>query len=225
MTRSTVRAVALALLVALAAAPQASAAPTARLKAKVEVDRFIAGKDGIRALGYATAKVGQRHRTRRVVMKVKKGQRCSVLSLSIKRLDLKLLGLNLTTSAINLRVRGDSRRSLGKLFCRLSRQISLGGLGKKARRAVRSLNEGLGERRMPTVGFSGLVEGRQAQSEYQVCEVLDLVIGPVNLDLLGLLVDLYGPNKNAPVRAVVTADPNRGILGERFCELAGGPQT
>jgi hypothetical protein len=229
MNRSTVRALLLAAALGAVTAPAASAAsdgPSARLKAQVEIDRFIVGKDGVRALGYATTDVGRFHKTRRVKLRVKKTSLCSVIDVSIKRLDLKLLGLNLSTSAINLQVKGNPHRSLGRLFCRLSRRISLNGAGTRGTRSVvRSLNRRLESRKMPTVGFSGTVTRQQTQSEYAPCEVLDLVIGPIHIDLIGLIVDLYGPTKNDPVTAIVTADPNRGVLGEKFCELAGGPQV
>ncbi len=210
------------LAVSAPAAAGATKEPTARISAKVQVDKFVVGKDGIRALGYASTKVGENNSKRRVVLEVKKGVRCSVLSLSIERLDLRLLGLNLTTSAINLDVSGDSRRTLGRLFCKLSKQLRLDQIRKKATRStVRSLNSALDHRGMPAVGFSGRITGRQSQTAYAPCEVLNLVIGPVNVDLIGLLVDLYGKTKKDPITAIVTADPSRGILGERFCELAG----
>lgn len=224
MIQTPIRALAAAALLLVLAVPAAHAAdrPTARISAKVKVDQFVVGKDGIRALGYASTKVGENNSRRRVVLEVKKGSRCSVLSLSIEKLDLRLLGLNLSTSAINLDVKGDSKRTLGRLFCRLSRQLSLDGIRKKAtRKTVRSLNSALDRRGMPAVGFSGRITGRQSQSAYAPCEVLNLVIGPINVDLIGLLVDLYGKTKKDPITAIVTADPNRGILGERFCELAG----
>ena len=55
------------------------------------------------------------------------------------------------------------------------------------------------------------------------CEVLDLLVGPLHLDLLGLVVDLYGPSLTEAVRVLVTADPNGGELGRTFCEVAAQP--
>jgi hypothetical protein len=46
------------------------------------------------------------------------------------------------------------------------------------------------------------------------CEVLNLVLGPLHLDLLGLIVDL---NK---IQLHITANPV-GTLGTLFCQLAG----
>ena len=57
------------------------------------------------------------------------------------------------------------------------------------------------------------------------CEVLDLFLGPLHLDLLGLVVDLYGATPKDAVRVHITADPNGGVLGSTFCELADGSQA
>jgi hypothetical protein len=48
------------------------------------------------------------------------------------------------------------------------------------------------------------------------CEVLTLVLGPLHLELLGLVVDL---NR---VVLTITADPSGGILGDLLCALADG---
>ena len=44
--------------------------------------------------------------------------------LNLQQLDLQLLGLNLHTSAINLKITGRSSQSLGALFCELSNTSS-----------------------------------------------------------------------------------------------------
>ncbi|MDT5095012.1 MAG: hypothetical protein QOH60_4375 [Mycobacterium sp.] len=48
------------------------------------------------------------------------------------------------------------------------------------------------------------------------CQVLNLVLGPLDLSLLGLNVHLDQVTLN------VTADPSGGILGQLLCSLAGG---
>jgi hypothetical protein len=55
------------------------------------------------------------------------------------------------------------------------------------------------------------------------CRVLNLILGPLDLNLLGLVVELYGPSRNAPVTLVITSLPGRGVLGDTFCQLSGGP--
>jgi hypothetical protein len=49
--------------------------------------------------------------------------------------------------------------------------------------------------------------------------VLDLVVGPLNLQLLGLVVDL---NR---VHLTITATRGSGVLGDTFCKLADNTTT
>jgi hypothetical protein len=51
------------------------------------------------------------------------------------------------------------------------------------------------------------------------CTVLDLTLGPLDLNLLGLMVHL------SQVHLMITADPNGGLLGSLLCSLAGGAPT
>jgi hypothetical protein len=53
------------------------------------------------------------------------------------------------------------------------------------------------------------------------CQVLDVILGPLHLDLLGLNVDLYGKTKSDPVEITITAQPGQGLLGDVLCSLAG----
>ena len=48
------------------------------------------------------------------------------------------------------------------------------------------------------------------------CEVLELTLGPLDLNLLGLQVHLD------QVHLLITADPSGGLLGQLLCSLAGG---
>lgn len=56
----------------------------------------------------------------------------------------------------------------------------------------------------------------QLASQQAVCDVLNLVLGPLHLELLGLIVDLNQVVLN------ITADPAGGLLGGLLCALAGG---
>lgn len=47
------------------------------------------------------------------------------------------------------------------------------------------------------------------------CEVLTLVLGPLHLELLGLVLDLN------QVVLTITGDPSGGLLGQLLCALAG----
>jgi len=67
----------------------------------------------------------------------------------------------------------------------------------------------------PTRNTSSAYSTRAIQAD---CQVLHLILGPLHLDLLGLIVDL---NK---VALDIFAIPGT-TLGDLFCELVGGPPT
>ncbi len=64
----------------------------------------------------------------------------------------------------------------------------------------------------PTFGATGLATASQAE----LCQVLDLTLGPLDLNLLGLIVHLD------EVHLDIDADPAGGLLGSLLCSLAGG---
>jgi hypothetical protein len=53
------------------------------------------------------------------------------------------------------------------------------------------------------------------------CEVLDVVLGPLTLKLLGVTVKLNDCAHDA-VEVCVSATAGEGLLGELLCALAGG---
>ena len=68
------------------------------------------------------------------------------------------------------------------------------------------------------VQFSGSAPAAAAAGEIviqQTCDVLNLVLGPLHLNLLGLIIDLN------QVVLDITADPAGGLLGGLLCALAG----
>jgi hypothetical protein len=68
----------------------------------------------------------------------------------------------------------------------------------------------------------GTDEGASAAQATQTCQVLNLTLGPLDLNLLGLVVQLYGPSRNQPVTLTITATRGGGVLGDLFCSL-GAP--
>jgi hypothetical protein len=59
-----------------------------------------------------------------------------------------------------------------------------------------------------------------AQTSQATCQVLHLVLGPINLNLLGLRITLGGgPNANLPIVLDITAVRGGGILGDLLCGL------
>jgi len=211
------------------AAPAAEPATPAMLAVDVQVDRFARRGGEVVAHGSATARqtttgaqIPVTERRDVTVQVARTSSSCRVLSLELKDLYLQLLGLQVDASEINLHITG--RRSggaLGTLFCRLASGLKLRNpIATKA--AVRSLNRRLARHPMRIVAFRAPLQptAQPRQAAPGTCEVLDLLLGPLNLDLLGLVVDLYGPSTTEPVRVHVIADPAKGILGQTFCRLA-----
>jgi hypothetical protein len=90
--------------------------------------------------------------------------------------------------------RGDKVLAVGKLTGRLKhRRVSRTGV------------------RIPVTGFA---DQGAAQSSQLVCRVLTLTLGPLDLNLLGLRVQLNQVNLR------VTAIPGGGLLGDLLCGLS-----
>jgi hypothetical protein len=101
---------------------------------------------------------------------------------------------------------------LGQLFCSLARAKVRTSQARAAARVNQELRK---TGRLRPIAFSVPVTAVAAQAP--TCQVLDLVLGPLNVNLLGLLVDLNRVHLN------VTANPAGGVLGRLFCGLANTP--
>ena len=136
-----------------------------------------------------------------------------MLTLTLDELKLSLLGLNVDLSKVDLRVTGQRGGGvLGSLFCKLANAR----VKTSTRAAVRRLNARLSKEPIRPIAFSVPLSPRSVSSSATVptCPVLNLILGPLHLDLLGLVVDL---NK---VNLVITATPGGGALGDLFCTLS-----
>jgi hypothetical protein len=231
----------LALLVPVAAADARTSA--SRDKGKVTVDvqikRFAVVDRKIVARGVLTSRVegaGQSEAARKRVTFAVDAQRgrCHVLTLTLDDLQLDLLGLRVDLSEVNLRIfavrRGEGSGVLGRLFCALSRSTIRLGRGSSAARAekiVASLNTRLKHKPMRAFRATARLsadDGARAAQAAPSCRVLNLILGPLDLNLLGLVVELFGPNRNAPITLTITSFPGQGVLGDLFCSLSGGPR-
>ena len=209
----------------------------------VKINRFALSGRNVVAHGVLTSRVegaGQSQLARKRVTLAVAAQagRCHVLTLTLDDLQLDLLGLRVDLSEVNLRIfavrRGEGSGVLGRLFCALSRStLRLRGASASsvaderavAQRLVRSLNSRLENHPMRAFRATAHLsaEGAQAAQAAPSCRVLNLILGPLDLNLLGLVVELYGPNRTSPVTLTITSFPGQGVLGDLFCGLSGGP--
>src|SRR5215210_263426 len=226
---------ALALLVPVAAADAATSSTSKKGQVAVgaKITRFAVADRKIVARGVLTSRVSganqtQAARTPITFAVAAQAGRCSVLTLNLQGLDLTLLGLNVNLSEVNLLIYAQRNGGvLGRLFCALSRtqlRLGRGATAASAQKVVRALNSQLKDRPMRVFQGSAVLaadEGASAAQAPATCEVLKLVLGPLRLNLLGLVVELYGPNRQSPVTLTITGIRGGGILGDLFCGLAG----
>jgi hypothetical protein len=197
----------------------AASTPQGNLKVAVDVRRFRATKSGTKASGTATATLGglgglPTTVKKKITLSAAKSGRCTILTLDLDTLDLTLLGLNVHLDEVKLSLTGKRRGGvLGSLFC------SLAKAKVKASRATAARRLNAAIRRTGVVrpiSFAVPVQAVASQVPPATCNVLELTLGPLHLELLGLVVDL---NK---VHLTITANPTGGVLGRLFCGLANG---
>jgi hypothetical protein len=151
---------------------------------------------------------------------------CPILDLTLGPLHLNLLGLIVDLDRVHLTITADSEGGLlGSLLCSLSGTRSsaarIAKLTKLARRsglATRGIAFAvpLQQTSSGTASQFGAATPLGPAAPARICPVLDLTLGPLDLNLLGLMVHLD------TVHLVITADSEGGILGSLFCSLAGG---
>jgi hypothetical protein len=144
---------------------------------------------------------------------------CDVLTLNLGPLHLEILGLVVDLSRVVLTIKADSNGGLlGSLFCGLAggagaaSLAKLNSTAKKMTKAAKAngLNKGVAQFQVQAPpGFT--------QAPGTVCSILDLVLGPLDLNLLGLMIHLDR------LRLTITAVRGGGLLGDLLCGLAGGP--
>lgn len=227
MTRLLPAALMAALLATLAPAAGAAERTKPRtISVDVAVEKFVV-RDGrpyavatARTLAYNRMGLPRRAKQKTTLAVSTAANGCKILTLKLDELRLTLLGLTVDTSSVNLNITGQKTGSLGKLFCALASGLRLKSTARLAA-ATRGLNKRLRHQRLHTLRFRAAIQPQARASQAQpTCPVLDLTLGPLNLNLLGLYVDLYGPTPKDPVTVTITADPNGGALGKLFCQLA-----
>jgi len=154
---------------------------------------------------------------------------CDVLNLNLGPLHLELLGLIVDLNQVVLTIKADSNGGLlGSLLCGLAGGGGLlpTGLATTAAQLTKAAQtSGLATGPALTVPLQSTAAGAQAAAA-AVCTVLDLTLGPLDVNLLGLMVHLGGGASGTdPVHLTITADPTKGLLGSLLCGLAGGLPT
>jgi hypothetical protein len=201
---------------ALFAGPSAASSGSRILTVKVAIKHFNVGHARTTASGTATAILtdnsGHTNTLKQpVTLAVKSGGSCRILSLVLDQLKLDLLGLNVKLDKVNLQVTGNRRGGvLGSLFCKLANaQVKT-----KRAKAARALNVRMRHAPVRPIQFGVPLKPVTAAQASNTCQVLNLILGPLHLDLLGLVVDLNKVNLN------ITATRGQGQLGDTFCQLA-----
>lgn len=197
---------------------QASKPKKYKLSVGLRVKGFRAGKRNTTARAIAVASLrDSKGRTKKVkqpvTLRVAQRRSCRILFLELDKLDLDLLGLNIHLDKVRLKITGRARGGvLGRLFCKLSRsnvKVS------QRRKAARALTARARKSKGRIVGFRAPIYPKStASQESETCQVLQLTLGPLDLDLLGLVVELN------EVRLNITATRGAGVLGDLFCQLA-----
>jgi len=151
-----------------------------------------------------------------------------ILNLHLAPIHLNLLGLKVDTSEIclNISAQSGSGNLLGNLLTDVTHALDggtslsnvLGGLSTTQRGTLNSgvtglLNGALGQLTSPTTALSGA-----SVSSHGNTQILHLSVGPLNLDLLGLQVNLDNCH-NGPVTIDITAN---GGPGKLLGNLLGG---
>jgi hypothetical protein len=147
---------------------------------------------------------------------------CPVLELTLAPTHLNLLGLIVDLSQVHLVITADSQGGLlGRLLCSLAGQGQNGQALRAQRLTKAAHRSGLSTKgvRMGVPLYqtgSGAISTGPNASPLVICSILDLTLGPLDLNLLGLIVHLD------QVHLTITADSEGGILGQLLCGIGGG---
>jgi hypothetical protein len=210
-------------------APTKALAPIGKVAVTFKIQRFVKTKHSLTALGTVLATftpangaapttVSQPFRAKvttpvRLFSGASPQRICNVLNLTLDKLSLNLLGLHIELDKVVLNITANSNGGiLGSLFCSIAnRRVPLAKAAVKLTHAAKRSG-------LATQGVKFAVPANHSQAmQPGPCQVLDLVLGPLHLNLLGLIVDLN------QVHLQITADPNGGILGSLLCSLTNPP--
>jgi len=174
---------------------------------------------------------------------------CTILTLNIAPIFLNLLGLVIQTSEINLVITAETGPGnlLGNLLCALvgifDPQAQAQGLNQALALLGGSLSSGSPLTGVLPISITSFAkQDGQLVAKFKVdgadgefvtpaqvieapegaCEILTLVLGPIDINLLGLRIQLFGETPEDPITILIYAVPGPGnLLGNLLCALAG----
>jgi len=153
------------------------------------------------------------------------GGACPILDLQLGPIDLTLLGLRVETSPICLEVTAvPGGGLLGDLLCAVANLLQ-GGTGLSGVIGFLQTTGNLDRFLNGLTTILNQVFDRITSNTSLLgasCSVLSLALGPLDLNLLGLVVEL-DDCAGGPVTVDITAIPGGGLLGDLLCSLAGNP--
>jgi hypothetical protein len=221
MRRGRILLLCAAATVALAVPATAEAAEGARFAVQTKITSFAAVQGRSVANGTLAGSFSAGGETTRDTAPVRfrimqpRPRRCDVLTLRLAPLTLELLGVRVQTSDLNLQLYARRGRLLGNLFCALTRgRIRLP-------RIAAAINRRLDRRPLRVMAAGTDIRAAEHQG---TCQVLRLVLGPAAPRPAWPERRLFGANRQSPVVVTIHALPGHGELGDRLCEIAGGPQ-
>ena len=144
---------------------------------------------------------------------------CQVLLLRLDALELNLLGLHIELQEpLVLRITANRRGGiLGRLFC----SLAAGMRHQSLARTAPQLNRSLANTAASAFQFKFPLSSGSAQLQQAECMVLELILGPLDLRLLGLRVHLN--RVHLTITGIPSTQPGGGILGDLLCALASQP--
>jgi hypothetical protein len=145
---------------------------------------------------------------------------CPVLDLTLGPLDLDLLGLLVHLDKVHLTITADSEGGLlGRLLCGLADSgklkanvVKLNSVAQRSGLSTRGVGFAV-----PLGSGSGTASTFGTARATVICPILNLTLGPLDLNLLGLMVHLD------TVHLVITADSDKGLLGSLLAGLLCPP--
>ena len=186
-----------------------------RLLARTRVTATYTGADGQTATATKTVMMRARAPAARALSR----HICDILFLELRALRLNLLGLVIELEEpLVLRITANRRGGiLGRLLCAL-------GTGRRHQalsRTAAQLNRSFVGTSASAFQFRFPLDPESAQVQQQECLVLELILGPLDLRVLGLRVRLS--RVHLTITGIPSTQPGGGLLGDLLCALAGPP--